>query len=158
MRTVIWVILLFVAAVVSATVLSQNDGLVSIFYGGLRIDTSLNVAVVALVLFVIVLYVALKAINGLLSMPRRAHEWRELKRERAALDRTIADWVEQLDPKWLEGDLTWFSGAMQREMTMPKWILVTHMFNHQTHHRGQVHGMLTAAGAKPGDTDLPFMP
>jgi HemY protein len=84
MRTVIWVILLFVAAVVSAAVLSQNDGLVSIFYSGYRIDTSLNVAVVALVLFVIVLYVALKAINGLLSMPRRAHEWRELKRERAA--------------------------------------------------------------------------
>ena len=68
MRTVIWVILLFVAAVVSAAVLSQNDGLVSIFYSGYRIDTSLNVAVVALVLFVIVLYVALKAINGLLSM------------------------------------------------------------------------------------------
>jgi HemY protein len=84
MRTVIWVILLFVAAVVSAAVLSQNDGLVSIFYAGYRVDTSLNVAVVALVLFVVVLYVALKAINGLLSMPRRAHEWRELKRERAA--------------------------------------------------------------------------
>ena len=84
MRTVIWVILLFVAAVVSAAVLSQNDGLVSIFYAGYRVDTSLNVAVVALVLFVVVLFVALKAINGLLSMPRRAHEWRELKRERAA--------------------------------------------------------------------------
>ncbi|MFP6690155.1 MAG: DinB family protein, partial [Alphaproteobacteria bacterium] len=28
----------------------------------------------------------------------------------------------------------------------------------QTHHRGQVHAMLTAAGAKPDDTDLPFMP
>ncbi|MEO0498352.1 MAG: DinB family protein, partial [Pseudomonadota bacterium] len=26
------------------------------------------------------------------------------------------------------------------------------------HHRGQVHTMLTQAGAKPGDTDLPFMP
>ena len=84
MRTVIWVILLFVAAVVSAAVLSQNDGLVSIFYSGYRVDTSLNVAVVALVLAVIVLYVALKAVNGLLSMPARAHEWRELKRERAA--------------------------------------------------------------------------
>jgi uncharacterized damage-inducible protein DinB len=33
-----------------------------------------------------------------------------------------------------------------------------HMFNHQTHHRGQVHCMLTQAGGKPGDTDLPFMP
>src|ERR1700712_5530412 len=84
MRSVIWVILLFVAAVVAAAVLSQNDGLVSVFYAGYRVDTSLNVAIIALVLSVIVLYVALKAINGLLSMPRRAHEWRELKRERAA--------------------------------------------------------------------------
>jgi uncharacterized damage-inducible protein DinB len=28
----------------------------------------------------------------------------------------------------------------------------------RTHHRGQVHCMLTAAGAKPSDTDLPFLP
>jgi HemY protein len=68
MRSVIWVILLFVAAVVAAAALNQNDGLVSIFYSGYRVDTSLNVFVVSLVLFVIVLYVALKAINGLLSM------------------------------------------------------------------------------------------
>ncbi|MFT4874005.1 DinB family protein, partial [Congregibacter sp.] len=31
-------------------------------------------------------------------------------------------------------------------------------FNHGTHHRGQVHTMLTAAGVLPGDTDVPFMP
>jgi uncharacterized damage-inducible protein DinB len=31
------------------------------------------------------------------------------------------------------------------------------MFNHQTHHRGQAHAMLTAAGAKPQDTDLIMM-
>jgi HemY protein len=84
MRSVIWTILLFAFAVVVAAALSQNDGLVSIYYGGYRIDTSLNVFVIAVVLFVVVLHVALKAINGLLSMPRRAHEWRELKRERAA--------------------------------------------------------------------------
>ena len=84
MRSVIWFILLFAVAVVAAAALSQNDGLVSIFYSGVRIDTSLNVFVIALVLFVVVLYGALKAVNGLLSMPRRAHEWRELKRERAA--------------------------------------------------------------------------
>ena len=39
-------------------------------------------------------------------------------------------------------------------MSKPVWMLVTHIFNHQTHHRGQVHAMLTAAGAKPDDTDL----
>ena len=31
---------------------------------------------------------------------------------------------------------------------------VTHFFNHQTHHRGQVHAMLTPAGQDTGDTDL----
>ena len=41
----------------------------------------------------------------------------------------------------------------KRDMTEPKWLLVTHMFNHQTHHRGQVHCMLTQAGGKPHTTD-----
>ena len=40
----------------------------------------------------------------------------------------------------------------------PMPMLVAHFFNHQTHHRGQVHAMLTAAGAVPGDTDLFIMP
>jgi uncharacterized damage-inducible protein DinB len=82
--------------------------------------------------------------------------WDELRRERQAFDRVIIDWAGSLDAGWLEGDLEWFSGAAGRELARPKWLLVTHMFNHQTHHRGQVHCMLTQAGAKPGTTDLPF--
>jgi uncharacterized damage-inducible protein DinB len=82
--------------------------------------------------------------------------WDDLKRERAAFDGVIIDWAERLDPAWLAGDLTWFSGAMGREASKPKWLLVTHMFNHQTHHRGQVHCLLTQAGIRPGPTDLPF--
>ena len=82
--------------------------------------------------------------------------WEDLKRERAAFDEVIIGWAETLDPTWLQGDLTWFSGAAQREVTKPKGLLVAHMFNHQTHHRGQVHCMLTQCGAKPGATDLPF--
>jgi HemY protein len=84
MRNVVWILLLFGAAVIAAAGLSENDGLVSIFYNDARLDVSLNVAVIAVVLFVIVLYTALRAINALVSMPARAHEWRELKRERAA--------------------------------------------------------------------------
>jgi uncharacterized damage-inducible protein DinB len=85
-------------------------------------------------------------------------EWNDLKRERAAFDTVIVDWADRLDPASLEGDLTWFSGAIKAELRKPRWLLVTHMFNHQTHHRGQVHCMLTQAGGKPGDTDLPIMP
>ncbi len=82
--------------------------------------------------------------------------WEELKRERAAFDAVIIGWAAGLDPAWLEGDLTWYSGAAKRELSRPKALLVAHMFNHQTHHRGQVHCMLTQAGVRPGATDLPF--
>jgi uncharacterized damage-inducible protein DinB len=82
--------------------------------------------------------------------------WDDLKRERKAFDQVIADWAGRLDPAWLAGDLTWFSGVLKRDVSKPKWLLVTHFFNHQTHHRGQVHCLLTQLGAKPGVTDLPF--
>ena len=39
-------------------------------------------------------------------------------------------------------------------MHMPKRLLVTHFFNHQTHHRGQAHALITGAGQETGDTDL----
>ena len=83
--------------------------------------------------------------------------WDELKRQRTAMDQAISTWAQNLDTKWLEDDLTWFSGAAKREVTKPAGFLVMHFFNHQAHHRGQVHAMLTAAGAKPDDTDLFFM-
>jgi uncharacterized damage-inducible protein DinB len=82
--------------------------------------------------------------------------WEDLKREREAFDGVISAWAEGLDRGWLEGDLTWYSGAAGREVTKPRWLLVTHLFNHQTHHRGQVHCLLTQYGVKPGPTDLPL--
>ncbi len=85
-------------------------------------------------------------------------DWDELKRERAAFDGVIVHWAERLDDDAVAGDLTWFSNAVKAEVSRPRWLLLTHMFNHQTHHRGQVHCMLTQAGGKPGDTDLFIMP
>jgi uncharacterized damage-inducible protein DinB len=85
-------------------------------------------------------------------------DWEGLKQERAATDAALITWSNSLDPAWLAGDLTWFSGAANRQMSMPTGLLVTHFFNHQTHHRGQVHAMLTQAGGKPHETDLFLMP
>jgi uncharacterized damage-inducible protein DinB len=84
-------------------------------------------------------------------------DWDGLKRARHEFDGTIIGWADKLDPTWLAGDLTWYSLAANRQMSNPVWMLVTHFFNHQTHHRGQVHCMLTQAGGKPHDTDLPLM-
>jgi uncharacterized damage-inducible protein DinB len=85
-------------------------------------------------------------------------DWDELKAERAAFDAKIIAWADAVDDAWLAADMTYFSGATGREWTRARWMLVIHLFNHQTHHRGQVHCMLTQAGAKPSDTDLPFLP
>jgi uncharacterized damage-inducible protein DinB len=85
---------------------------------------------------------------------RMIEPWGELAAERRATDALIGDWAAELSPDWLTGDLTWVSGISRRELTRPKALLVMHFFNHQTHHRGQAHAMLTAAGAKPDDTDL----
>lgn len=73
---------------------------------------------------------------------------------RAQDDAKLLAWTATLTDDWLAQDLTWTSGAAQRDFTMPRAMLLVHVFNHQTHHRGQVHAMLTAAGQTTGDTDL----
>ena len=82
----------------------------------------------------------------------------ELQKEREAFDQVIETFADELTPTWLEGDLSWYSDAVGREVSKPKSLLLTHLFNHQTHHRGQVHCMLTACGVATDATDLPFMP
>lgn len=85
-------------------------------------------------------------------------DWQDLKTRRVQADARILDWTARLTPQDLDGDYSWFSGSAGREVSRPLALVVTHFFNHQTHHRGQIHAMLTAAGARPGDTDLFFMP
>jgi uncharacterized damage-inducible protein DinB len=85
-------------------------------------------------------------------------EWADLKAKRAAFDAIILTWAAELTPSDLVGDLTYHSMAVGQAFTKPRWLLVSHMFNHQTHHRGQVHAMLTQAGMRPDDTDVPLMP
>ncbi len=85
-------------------------------------------------------------------------QWSDLQAARIALDAQIIDWADRLTADALSGDLTYHAMAAGRDDTKPRWLLITHMFNHQTHHRGQVHAMLTQAGAKLDDTDIPLLP
>ena len=77
-----------------------------------------------------------------------------LRAQRGKADADIIAWADTVDDVWLDQDLVWFSGAAQREMRRPRGFLVAHFFNHQTHHRGQAHALLTAHGLDTGDTDL----
>ncbi|WP_420863461.1 DinB family protein [Algirhabdus cladophorae] len=81
-----------------------------------------------------------------------------LAMQRFRMDGQITNWTRDLRDLDLVGNLTWMSGAAGREVTKPIALCVAHFFNHQTHHRGQIHMMLTSLGIKPQDSDLFLMP
>jgi len=81
-----------------------------------------------------------------------------LRRAREAADGKITAWAARIDQAWLGQDQTWFSGGLGRDVSQPRGMLMMHFFNHQTHHRGQAHAMITAAGEKTGDTDMFMLP
>ena len=78
--------------------------------------------------------------------------------ERFRLDGAMLMWADTLGSLDLKGQLSWFSGALGRDVRKPLELCIAHMFNHQTHHRGQVHAMMTAAGLTAPVTDLFIMP
>ena len=77
---------------------------------------------------------------------------------RQAMDQSIAEWAEDLDQATLEGDLEWYSAVSKSTLRKPMAACVVHFFNHQTHHRGQVHAMITTTGSEAPVSDLVFMP
>ena len=85
-------------------------------------------------------------------------DFEELRREREKMDEAIIQWAETLSSEWLEQPFTYTSGVDGKTRTLPTWVLVTHMFNHQIHHRGQLTTLLSQLGYDVGVTDLPWLP
>ncbi len=84
MRSVVWFVLLFGAAVVAASTLGANDGLVSVYAGTWRFDVSLNLFLLVLVGSCFALVSLIHAANRLIGLPERARLWRVARRERTA--------------------------------------------------------------------------
>ena len=84
MRAVIWFLLIFVVAVVAATALGTNDGLVTFYWGTWRLDMSLNLFLLLLLGTCVSLVALLQAFSALTTLPRRARQWRLARRDRSA--------------------------------------------------------------------------
>ncbi|HWI09704.1 MAG TPA: heme biosynthesis HemY N-terminal domain-containing protein [Burkholderiaceae bacterium] len=84
MRNVIWFVLLFGVAVLAASALGTNDGLVTFYWRGWRVDVSLNLFLLGLLGSCFVIVTAIQALSALVGLPRRAHEWRVARRDRSA--------------------------------------------------------------------------
>ena len=78
----------------------------------------------------------------------------ELRTERGSMDQRIVDWVDTLGEEALEGLFSYTSITSPKEITQPLAPALAHFFNHQTHHRGHAHMILSVLGHEPPSLDL----
>lgn len=79
-------------------------------------------------------------------------DFEDLRRERALTDDELSTWVSGLTDERLADPLVYMRRGQKQES--PLWWSVAHLFNHQTHHRGQVTTLFSQQGCDPGVTDL----
>ena len=78
----------------------------------------------------------------------------DLEEARMKKDKHLVDLVNNLSEKNIGTEITYKSFDITVHTYTINFILMT-LFNHQTHHRGQVHNMLSQAGIKPPQIDIP---
>jgi uncharacterized damage-inducible protein DinB len=91
--------------------------------------------------------------GGIRSLDQELYDdFEDLRRERAHTDDELTAWISALTHEQLAAPLVYLRRGQRQES--PLWWAVAHLFNHQTHHRGQVTALLTQQGCDPGVTDL----
>ena len=82
----------------------------------------------------------------------------ELSREREITDRKMLNWASSVTASWLDGTLSYVSKVDGKTREMPRSVAAVHLFNHGTHHRGQLTTLIRQSGRDPGVTDMPWLP
>lgn len=78
----------------------------------------------------------------------------DLRAARVGEDDRLIRFTQTLTPGALEQSFTYSPVSSPEIITQKLWPALTHMFNHQTHHRGQVHAGLTGMGKPSLSLDL----
>ncbi|MDB5964032.1 MAG: damage-inducible protein DinB [Polaromonas sp.] len=80
-------------------------------------------------------------------------DWAGLRARRLQLDAAIEHWTADM-PEAFPSCTMRYSNSKGVERRHPAWQAITHLFNHQTHHRSQAITLLTQAGVDVGVTDM----
>jgi uncharacterized damage-inducible protein DinB len=85
-------------------------------------------------------------------------DFAELAREREVTDQKMLQWAGTVSPEWLASTLVYRRSSDGEARGIPAAIAAMQLFNHGTHHRGQLTALMKQAGLDPGVTDLQGMP
>ena len=80
----------------------------------------------------------------------------ELRVAREAEDRRIVDFVDGLDDARIAGTIKYRRVSSPEQFEQQLAPALAHWFNHQTHHRGQAHALLTGRVGEAPELDLLF--
>lgn len=83
-------------------------------------------------------------------------DFARLRTAREAEDERIVAWTDTLTPKALAGRFTYMTVTDVRTVSQRLAPALAHFFNHQTHHRGQAHMILTTLGKPSLVLDLVY--
>ncbi len=95
-----------------------------------------------------------KGAPGITQLDQVLHEaFAPLAQARAELDRRIIGFIDTLTEQRIGETLAYKTTTGLAQET-PIDLVLTHVFNHQTHHRGQAHAMLSSTEVAPPPLDL----
>lgn len=77
-----------------------------------------------------------------------------LRRRQVEQDAWYVSYAEALDPAALDGVLAFDTVETGEYFSLPLRNCLTNLFQHQIHHRGQTHHMLSHAGVEPPPLDV----
>jgi uncharacterized damage-inducible protein DinB len=81
-------------------------------------------------------------------------DFERLRAARQTEDQRLIDWIGGLSEADLGGRFTYLTLADLRTVSRRLAPALSHVFNHQTHHRGQAHAILTTLGKPSVALDL----
>lgn len=81
-------------------------------------------------------------------------DFEDLRAARLEEDTRIIRYAQSLTAEKIERPFTYSPVGSSEVVTQKLWPALTHVFNHQTHHRGQVHAGLTGLGKPSLSLDL----
>ena len=85
-------------------------------------------------------------------------DFAQLQREREITDQKMLNWAGTVGDDWFASTITYTSKVDGKTRAIPATVAAIHMFNHESHHRGQLTTLMKQAGCDPGITDLPWLP
>ena len=124
MRSAFWLLALFAVAVASALFAGNNQAVVSIFWPPHRLDVSFNLAIFLLAGLFTLLYLALRALSAVATLPTEARAWRAQQKERAMNGALMDALAHQLAGRYIRATKS-AQNAITQEKSLSRLALET---------------------------------